>query len=78
MDWLAMETDEDVLNEMYDTLHDTYGYMLGKEPNTPNYAFKVIQLNSGFEKLEDLKDMEGNYSFLINYAYQRHLEMTEK
>lgn len=59
---------DDLIGEMYDEMHDDHSFMLDFAKTGP-YKYEVVQCNKSL----DLLGMQGDYNFLINFAFQKHL-----
>lgn len=71
IEWISIIEDEKTLEDMYEELNDTHAFMLDR-PSKPyhKYEYEVTQVNTNLP----VKSLRGVYSFLISYAYQKHLE----
>lgn len=69
VEWIVLETDENVLNEMYDVMWDYYGFMLDKYGNK-EHMYVIVQC---LDKLGVYGEV-GSYPELIHMAYMKHVQ----
>lgn len=68
-DWLKIEKDNYIHNEMYDILLDDYGFLVDFS-NSSNFRYEITQ---GIGICKEMIGMKGDIFFLVEYAYQKHL-----